>query len=93
VATDFLIVAGVSNWGAYALAAGVMALKGRAEPDLFDPAAELKALDHLVSNGPLVDGVRGTPTATVDGLDWEAYARPLHQMRGALAAWEKGGVG
>src|SRR5262249_27454304 len=33
VATDHLIVAGVSNWGAYALAAGVALLRGVVPPD------------------------------------------------------------
>ncbi|MBN8901991.1 MAG: DUF4392 domain-containing protein, partial [Rhodospirillales bacterium] len=41
VPTDHLIVAGVSNWGAYALAAGVYVLRGIRPPaDLFDPDRE-----------------------------------------------------
>src|SRR5205807_1527308 len=37
VPTDYLIVAGVSNWGAYALAAGVALLRGaKLDPSLFD---------------------------------------------------------
>ncbi len=89
VATDHLIVAGVSNWGAYALAAGVLLLrKGdasifRAEKGsrpLFDADGERDLLRVMVERGPLVDGVTGRPTATVDGLTWEQYAEPLAAM-------------
>ncbi len=44
VPTDHLIVAGVSNWGAYALAAGVYVLRGVAPPaDLFDRTASARS--------------------------------------------------
>jgi len=75
--TDHLIVAGISNWGAWALAAGVMAVRGRMEASFFDPDRERKLLEHLVANGPLVDGVTGQRTATVDGLAFADYAKPL----------------
>lgn len=85
VATDFLIVAGVSNWGAYALAAGVYVLRGRKPPaDLFDPDREREILEVMVREGPLVDGVTGKQTATVDGLAWEEYAKPLLRIREIL---------
>ncbi len=85
VATDFLIVAGVSNWGAYALAAGVYVLRGVRPPaDLFDPDREREILDVMVREGPLVDGVTGRQTATVDGLSWEEYAKPLVRIREIL---------
>ena len=85
VATDFLIVAGVSNWGAYALAAGVYVLRGKTPPpDLFDPDREREILEVMVREGPLVDGVTGKPTATVDGLTWDEYASPLKRIRTIL---------
>jgi len=85
VATDFLIVAGVSNWGAYALAAGVYVLRGvTPPPDLFDPDRERAILEVMVRDGPLVDGVTGKQTATVDGLTWEEYAQPLLRIREIL---------
>lgn len=78
VPTDHLIVAGVSNWGAYALAAGVFVLRGvTPPPDLFDPDREREILEVMVREGPLVDGVTGKQTATVDGLTWDEYAKPL----------------
>ncbi len=85
VPTDHLIVAGVSNWGAYALAAGVFVLKGITPPaDLFDPDREREILEVMVREGPLVDGVTGQQTATVDGLTWDEYVKPLIRIREIL---------
>jgi hypothetical protein len=81
VPTDHLIVAGVSNWGAYALGAGVALLRGVELPaELFDPGREREILQVMVEKGPLVDGVTGKQTATVDGLSWEDYIRPLVEI-------------
>src|SRR5262245_4364983 len=69
VATDHLIVAGVSNWGAYGLAAGVALLRGQQLPaELFDPDRERDILQVMVERGPLVDGVTGQQNDSVDGL-------------------------
>jgi D-glutamate cyclase len=85
VPTDHLIVCGVSNWGAYALAAGVYVLRGVKPPaDLFDPDREREILEVMVREGPLVDGVTGQQTATVDGLTWDEYAKPLIRIREIL---------
>ncbi len=85
VPTDHLIVVGVSNWGAYALAAGVYVLRGVKPPaDLFDPDREREILEVMVREGPLVDGVTGQQTATVDGLTWDEYAKPLVRIREIL---------
>lgn len=78
VPTDHLIVCGVSNWGAYALAAGVAHLKGMSlDPAMFDAQNERRILETMVEAGPLVDGVAGVQRATVDGLTWEEYAKVL----------------
>jgi hypothetical protein len=82
VPADFLIVAGVSNWGAYALAAGVALSLGRRLPRaLFDPDAELRLLERLVAAVPLVDGVTGRREAGVDGLPWSETAGVLTGLR------------
>jgi hypothetical protein len=87
VATDFLIVAGVSNWGAYALAAGIARLRGkRLDPALFEIEKERSLLQVMVEAGPLVDGVKGYPSVSVDGLGFEDYAVPLLK----IGEWLKG---
>jgi hypothetical protein len=78
VPTDHLIVAGVSNWGAYALAAGVRLLRGAPhDPSLFDPERERALLQIMVERGPLVDGRTGRQEATVDALPFDRYAKVL----------------
>lgn len=85
VPTDHLIVAGVSNWGAYALSAALYVLRGEKPPvDLFDPNRERQILEVMVNEGPLVDGVTGKQTATVDGLTWDEYTKPLVRIREIL---------
>jgi hypothetical protein len=81
VPTDYLVVAGVSNWGAYALAAGVLYLRGTPhDPALFDPARERELLEIMVKHGPLVDGATGKQEATVDGLPFDEYTKPLVRL-------------
>jgi hypothetical protein len=52
--------------------------------DLFNPAAERAILEVMVREGPLIDGVTGRATATVDGLSWDEYIRPLLSIRQIL---------
>jgi hypothetical protein len=81
VAVDDLIVCGVSNWGAYGLAAGVRWLRGaKSDTDLFDLERERQLLRIMVEKGPLVDGVSGQPAVTVDGLSFDRYAEPLRRL-------------
>lgn len=81
VPTDHLIVAGVSNWGAYALAAGVAVLRRQPLPAaLFDIERERELLRVMVEQGPLVDGVTARQTVTVDGLEFDDYAEPLRRI-------------
>jgi hypothetical protein len=83
--TDYLIVAGVSNWGAYGLVAGIWAWRSTQPPLwLFDVDREREILEVMVREGPLVDGVTGKQTATVDGLSWDEYAKPLVRIREIL---------
>ncbi|HMC66381.1 MAG TPA: glutamate cyclase domain-containing protein, partial [Gemmataceae bacterium] len=81
VPTDHLIVCGVSNWGAYGLAAGVRLLRGHEpDPGLFDVKRERDFLEHMVKQGPLVDGVTGRPDVSVDGLPFERYGEVLRRI-------------
>jgi D-glutamate cyclase len=81
VPTDELIVCGVSNWGAYALATGVRMLLGVKPDDLYDTAREREMLRKMVDGGPLVDGVLGKPSVSVDGLSFERYVEVLVRLR------------
>jgi hypothetical protein len=81
VPADHLVVCGVSNWGAYGLAAGVRLLRGRGpEAELFDVDRERELLRAMVEGGPLVDGVLAEPAVSVDGLDFDRYAAPLRRL-------------
>lgn len=86
VPTDHLIVTGVSNWGAYGLAAGVRLLRGvQHDPLLFAVDWERQLLQTMVNVGPLVDGVAGTRAVSVDGLAFETYADVLRKINDLLA--------
>jgi D-glutamate cyclase len=79
--TDWLIVAGISNWGAYALAAGFRLLKGAPlSAEMFDRDQEYRVIESMVRAGPLVDGMTGTTSVTVDGIDFDRYAECLTEL-------------
>jgi D-glutamate cyclase len=81
IPTDYLIVSGISNWGGYALAAGVALVRNqKLDPKLFDIEEERKILEQMVQSGPLIDGVSGEQTTSVDGLPFEEYVKPLTQI-------------
>lgn len=78
---QLVVLAGVSDWGALALAAGLGALAGQ---DLLPPDEALAAgLEALVELG-CVDGLTGEATPTVDGLSAEEYLAGVAAIRGAL---------
>lgn len=80
-AVDHLIVCGVSNWGGYALAAGVRLLRhAPRDVSLFDAGREQELLQTMVEAGPLVDGVTARPVATVDGLAMEVHGEILRRL-------------
>jgi hypothetical protein len=84
-ATDELIVAGISNWGAYALGAGCLVLRRHRAPALFDVARHQQLLADLVAHAPLVDGVSSMFTISVDGIDFATYADVFVQIGTMLA--------
>ena len=83
VPTDFCIVAGVSNWGAYGLAGALSVLENR---DLL-PTAERASEDiaRIVSTGGAVDGVTFRREPTVDGLPNAESLRMLEEIRHHIA--------
>jgi D-glutamate cyclase len=78
---DHLIVCGISNWGAYGLAAGVRLLCGAPpDPELFNLDRERDLLQLMIDHGPLVDGMSGEQTLSVDGFPFDRYAQPLRRL-------------
>ncbi|SHJ16408.1 DUF4392 domain-containing protein [Lutispora thermophila] len=67
-AADYLIVAGVSNWGAHALVASLSCLTGKSL--LHDANTEIDMLKSIVEAGA-VDGCTKKRAMTVDGLNLE----------------------
>lgn len=85
-AADYPVVAGVSNWGAYALGAAAALITGGREAAravIPPPDAERAALSSVTAAGG-VDGVSGLPADGVDGLSAAAYFAPIEAMH-ALA--------
>lgn len=81
VPTDYTILAGVSNFGAYALAFAVAALCGRADllvDQLVDRQARL--IEHLVYQAGAVDGLTGRRQPTVDGLALPQYLATFTEL-------------
>jgi hypothetical protein len=71
VAVDHLVVAGVSNWGAYGVVAQLGRLTGKRL--LHTPADELRMIDACVAAGA-ADGLTRRREPTVDALDADTHA-------------------
>lgn len=81
--TTALVLAAVSNWGAYGLVAAASCLVGR---DLLPgDAAEAARLDRCVAAGA-VDGVTGRREPFVDGFPFSVTAARLAALRSIVAA-------
>ena len=79
-----LIVAGVSNWGAYALIGALAALREdwrRTLLGCLDETLHRAVLEAMIEHGPAVDGVSRLPTPTVDNLDIATHHRILRMIR------------
>ncbi len=85
VACDHLLLAGVSDWGAYGLALATAFLRGAAaEAAAWDAPSQAKLIRLLVEQAGAVDGVTGHHAATVDGLDLDVYLSALVRLRKVL---------
>jgi hypothetical protein len=71
VPVDHLVVAGVSNWGAYGIVAQLGRITG--ESLLHTPAEELRLIDACMKAGA-VDGITRRKEPTVDTLSAETHA-------------------
>ena len=83
---DYCICAGVSNWGAYGLAAMLTAVSGR---DLLPPPGEITARIKAMVEAGAVDGITNKAQLSVDGLPVEWEEKILRRLRGLVADYEK----
>ncbi|MDA0834287.1 MAG: DUF4392 domain-containing protein [Planctomycetota bacterium] len=85
IATDWNILAGTSNWGAFALAAATLLLAGQRESLApWGSEHQRHVLELMIAKGPAVDGVTRLPEATVDGLPLLTYLQPWQGIRRLL---------
>jgi D-glutamate cyclase len=83
-----LIVAGVSNWGAYGLLGALALLREDWRLKLaacLDEALDRRILETMIAEGPAVDGVSRARTATVDNLPLAVHHEKLRQIRALIA--------
>ena len=88
VPADFLIAAGVSHWGAYALLAALAALRpdwSAAMLSGLDPALDRAVIEAMVRDGPAVDGVSLRRVETIDALDMAVHQAMMEAVRGVAA--------
>jgi hypothetical protein len=82
VKTDYLISCGVSNWGGYALLAGVALALGRLDIlRKVTPEQEGMVLDYLVHHGPAIDGITCKQEHSVDGIEFDDYMRVIERIK------------
>jgi hypothetical protein len=82
VRTDTLISCGISNWGGYALLAGVALATGRLEIlEKVTPEQEGAVLDYLVRHGPAVDGITCKQDHSVDGIEFDDYMKVIERIK------------
>ena len=87
VPTDFALVAGTSNWGAYALALAVSFLRGHVPGSRWlSTAGQQELISQLVHQAGALDGRTLAAEATVDGLAMDVYLAPLAEMQAAVDA-------
>lgn len=87
---DHLVVAGVSNWGAYGLMAALALLRESWAPKFakfLTAESDLRITCALAEDAGAVDGVTGRREATVDGLKPEVHAAVIDELR--RIAWGK----
>jgi D-glutamate cyclase len=93
VPADFLIAAGVSHWGAYAVMAGL----GLLRPDWsaamlsgLDPALDRAVVEAMVRDGPAVDGVSLRREATIDGFGMDVHREVMEAIRQGYLSYHGG---
>jgi hypothetical protein len=86
---DHLIVAGVSNWGGYALLGALALLRADWRTTLLeclDEQVDGAILRAMVNDGPAVDGVTRQRALTVDSMPAELHHAKLRAIRAVVEA-------
>ena len=89
VPADFLITAGVSHWGAYAILAALATLRPDWHAALraaLDPALDRTVIEAMVHDGPAVDGVSLRREATIDGLAMTVHREVMEALAGLIVS-------
>ena len=87
VPADFLIAAGVSHWGAYAMLAALAALRPAWSAAMLaglDPALDRAVIAAMVRDGPAVDGVSLRREVTIDALEMDVHWGVMEAVRGMV---------
>jgi hypothetical protein len=87
---DHLIVAGVSNWGAYALVGALAVIRDDWRDSLMewlDATRDGAILEAMVNDGPAVDGVTRQRGLTVDGMPAAVHHAKLQAIRTIVEAY------
>lgn len=82
VATDVLVPANCSNWGAYGIAAALAILKG--QPDLLHGAAEEARIITACVDANAVDGSTGRHILEVDGMPMAVQTALIDMLHGIV---------
>lgn len=82
VKTDYFISCGISNWGGYALMAGVSLASGNMDRlKRITPEQEGKVLDYLIHHGPAIDGITCKQDYSVDGIEFKDYMSVIERIK------------
>ena len=80
--TDYFISCGISNWGGYALMAGVALAMGRLDVlQKITPGQEGKVLDYLIHHGPAINGITRKQDHSVDGIEFKDYMKVIERVK------------
>jgi D-glutamate cyclase len=81
IATDYSIVAGISNWGGYALGLAVATIARRSDLiSTWTRATQQALIERIVAAGA-VDGVSKQRTYSVDGVSLDEYLAIFESLR------------
>jgi hypothetical protein len=80
--TDYFISCGISNWGGYALMAGIALAVGKVSLlERITPEQEGMVLDYLIHHGPAIDGITRRQGHSVDGIEFKDYMKVIERLK------------